>query len=273
MGLVFSIEEFSIYDGPGIRTTVFLKGCPLRCSWCHNPEGLSPQREILRTENGCTGCGNCVKFSDESGFSEQSIIHCPHQLLRYSGTEYTPAALCEKLLKNADMLTGITFSGGEPLLQADFVCDCLEILAGKLDRAVQTSGFAPEKDFARVLSRADRFLFDIKLVDEAAHRYHTGVSNTVIHKNLEALVNSGKPFVLRLPLIPAVTDTEENISEVIELMTRLHVGYIELLPYNTMAGSKYTLAGRTFSPKFDDTKPYRDPSAQFAAAGIETKVL
>lgn len=280
-GNVFSIEEFSTFDGPGIRTTVFLKGCPLRCQWCHNPEGQSFVNSVLRSPNGCQHCGNCINaatFVDgRLVLAEDSIKACPNRLLRWCATEYTPEELTEKLLKNVPILNGtgggVTFSGGEPLSQPDFLVACLQLLKGKTDRAIQTSGFAPVDVFAQVLANADRFLYDIKLVDEAQHKHFTGVSNELILKNFHALTTSGVPFVVRTPLIPGVTDTPQNLQDIADLLNKEKVNYIELLPYNPMAGSKYALAGMKYHPEFDESVEVNTNTDIFANAGITAQLV
>ena len=280
-GYVFSIEEFSTFDGPGIRMTVFLKGCPLRCQWCHNPEGQSFENFVLRSPNGCLHCGNCVRAADVSGdqviLSDASIQACPNHLLRWCATEYDPQTLAEKLLKNEAVLNasggGITFSGGEPLAQPDFLMQCMALLKGKLDLAIQTSGFASSEVFEKALRLADRFLFDIKLADDELHRHYTGVSNQRIHENFCRLVQSGVPFVVRTPLIPGVTDTRENLSGIADLLKENGVDYIELLTYNPMAGSKYALAGMTYSPEFDASVPVNTDVSVFTQAGIKAQFV
>lgn len=280
-GKVFSIEEFSTFDGPGIRTTVFLKGCPLRCQWCHNPEGQSFDNAVLRSPNGCVHCGNCIKAAQtvngKTVLTEDSIHACPNHLLRWCAVEYTPEELTEKLLKNVPILNGagggITFSGGEPLAQPDFLIACLKLLAGKTDRAIQTSGYGSRAVFDNVLSNADRFLYDIKLVDEADHKHYTGVSNAVILENFHTLVHSGVPFVVRTPLIPGVTDTERNLTAIRNLLLREGVNYIELLPYNPMAGSKYALAGMTYRPEFDESIEVNKNLDVFFNAGITVQLV
>ena len=279
-GSVFSIEEFSTFDGPGIRTTVFLKGCPLRCQWCHNPEGQSFNNSVLRSPNGCKHCGNCVRAAQKVNgqilLTEDSIRACPNHLLRWCATEYTPEELVNKLLKNIPILNGsgggITFSGGEPLSQPEFLVACLKLLEGKTDRAVQTSGFAMDEVFDRVLSNADRFLYDIKIVDDSLHKHYTGVSNAPILRNFHTLVGSGTAFVVRTPLIPGVTDTQQNLEAIRDLLVMEGVNYIELLPYNPMAGSKYALAGMTYAPEFDETVEVNKNLNVFLEAGI-TAVL
>lgn len=271
-GTVFSIEEFSVYDGPGIRSTVFLKGCPLRCSWCHNPEGQEAEPKILRSPNGCIGCGSCEKYADENGYTEKSMLSCPRQLLRLCGVSYKPQTLCDKLLKNRCLLDGVTFSGGEPLQQSTFLLECLKLLDGQLHRAVQTSGFAAPGVFAQVVRNTDYMLFDLKIIDEQAHKYHTGQSNQPILQNFEALVQSGLEFVPRVPLIPGVTDTEQNLTAIARLLKDHGIGYVELLPYNTMAGSKYKLAGKSFNPTFDPKVPCQTKEELFNRFDIKVKV-
>lgn len=279
--LVFSIEEFSVFDGPGMRTSVFVKGCPLRCEWCHNPEGQSFENAIVRSPNGCIGCGECISRSTEINgtlaFSEDSIRNCPNDLLRYCAKEYTPEELCAQLDKNLAILNaaggGVTFSGGEPTASPEFLLECLARLEGKTHRAVQTCGFCPPSVFGRVLENCDYMLFDVKLVDASMHKRYTGVSNESILKNFRTLASSKKDFVIRTPLIPAVTDTEENTRAISKLLSENHIKYIELLPYNQMAGSKHKLAGREYAPSFDERQPVMIRSEIFAEYGIEARKI
>ncbi len=276
-GIVFSIEEFSVYDGPGIRTTVFLKGCPLRCTWCHNPEGQDPHTQIVRSPNGCTGCNRCVenakKVEGRWYYTEESIKNCPMGLLRTSGEVVESQILCEKILKNRELLQGVTFSGGEPLLQSDFLFSCLEILKGKLHTAIQTCGYCEEAIFHKAVSLADYFLFDLKLIREDLHRRFTGVSNEKILKNFAYLAKNTKAFVVRIPLIPGVTDTEENILGIIDVLKENGVSYVELLPYNKMAGGKYKMLGRQYSPGFDEQRQVMIPEALLKEHHIRYLVL
>lgn len=269
-GKIFSIEEFSVYDGPGIRTSIFLKGCPLRCSWCHNPEGQSFEREYLRNSNGCIECGACM--AEEGKLNEASVGRCPKGLVRACGEDYEAKDLCEKLLKNKELLDGVTFSGGEPLMQAEFLLECLNILKGKLQTAVQTSGYCLPDTFQKVLDAADYFLYDLKLMDEGLHRRYTGVSNERILQNFDALAKSGKEFVPRVPLIPGVIDTEENLTAIAEHLLQYDIHYLELLPYNKMAGGKYKAAGRRFAPDYDESKESNPRLDLFKARGIKAKL-
>ncbi len=278
-GTIFSIEEFSVYDGPGIRTSVFLKGCPLRCTWCHNPEGQEREICIVRSPNGCIDCKACIRAAVRAGeglrFTEESIQKCPMHLLRTCGEVISSADLVARVLKNERLLKdgGITFSGGEPLAQSEFVMECMELLKGRLHTAIQTSGYCPEETFLRILKKADYFLYDLKLADPTLHKRYTGVSNECIQRNLKSLAHSGKAFVLRIPLIPGVTDTEENISGIAEILVKNHISYAELLPYNKMAGGKYAMLMRKYVPGFDETIPVKYRSDLFEKYNIQIKIL
>ena len=249
-GYVFAIEEFSTFDGPGIRSTIFLKGCPLRCSWCHNPEGQLFQPQLVKNPNGCIGCGRCLNAAE-------STYVCPNHLIRISGICYTPEALCEKLEKNIFLLQqnggGITFSGGEPLAQPSFLLGCLQQLEGKVHRAIQTIGYCDPAIWKQILSQIEYCLFDLKIMDKEAHERYTGVSNDWILKNFQLLVQSGKDFCVRIPLIPGVTDTVENTEAMADFLEQYGVKEVELLPYNKLAGSKYAMVGREYTPDFDPT--------------------
>ena len=279
-GMYFSIEEFSVYDGPGIRTSVFLKGCPLRCTWCHNPEGQVYGRQIVRSPNGCIGCNNCIKYAEQTAngpaFTEKSIENCPGGLLRYCGEECEPGELCEKLLKNASILGkvgGVTFSGGEPFAQRDFLFECLGKLKGKVHTAIQTCGYTDADTFRQALTLCDFMLFDIKIMDDDLHRKYTGVSNERILENFIQLKNSGLDFVVRIPLIPGVSDTESNIRQSCEFFKENGVDYVELLPYNKMAGGKYKMLSRSYDPKFDTEAQVHLHPEIFSEYGIKTAVL
>ena len=279
-GRVFSIEEFSTFDGPGIRTTVFFKGCPLRCVWCHNPEGQSAGIEYAKSPNGCLGCGACLRAGEavtgRSTLTEESVSVCPEHLVRRVGIDYTPAELAQKLTKNADILRatggGITFSGGEPLLYADFILECVPMLDG-LSVALQTCGYADEAVFSRVLDVCDYVLFDLKLADAEAHRAYCGVDNAPILRNYRILAKSGKDFVTRIPLIPTLTDTEENLEALAKIISSAGVRYVEVLPYNRLTGSKYASIGRRYEPCFDEGKEIRLGIEIFARYGITAKKM
>ena len=280
-GRIFSIEEFSVYDGPGVRTSVFFKGCPMRCSWCHNPEGQLTESEIVRSPNGCLGCGRCEECAAEIGgrlvYTDESIKACPMKLLRRVGEDIDADELVSRIMKNEKMLNmlrgGVTFSGGEPLLQCEFLFEVIERIGGRLHTAIQTSGYASENTFLRATELADYFLYDLKIVDKDDHLTHIGVSNERILNNFSLLAKSGKPFVVRVPLIPTVTDTEKNITDICELLCECGIKYAELLPYNKMAGGKYKLTGREYRPTFDESVPCETRKEIFEKYDVEVKIL
>lgn len=279
-GLVFAIEEFSVFDGAGIRTTVFLKGCPLKCSWCHNPEGQSFKSQIVKSPNGCTHCKSCIKAANAAGhkgLSIESIAACPQNLIRVSGTEYTVDSLTKLLLKNKRIFDstrgGVTFSGGEPLAQPEFLMGMLKALSGKVNRCIQTSGYAANEVFEGIIRETDCFLYDLKVLNPELSLKFTGADINVILKNFDSLFKSGKDFTVRIPLIPSVTDTKENIAAITELLKGYGITYAEALPYNKMAGAKYELCSREYKPQFDPEKNVYLPVNEFKEKGIELKVL
>ena len=280
-GRVFSIEEFSTYDGPGIRMTIFMKGCPLRCMWCHNPEGQRFEKEMVRSPNGCLSCGSCTRkgeeLTGEPCLVPESVGVCPRGLVRVSGVDYKSEELVAKIEKNIAILNmsggGVTFSGGEPLAYWRFVLECLRLLRGKTGRALQTSGYAPIGVFTTVLEECDFVLFDLKHMDSEIHKRYTGFGNERILENYRVLAASGKEFITRIPLIPTVNDTEENIRATASFMSELGVSKIELLPYNKMAGGKYLMLGRKYETDFDGDLPPQIHKEIFDEYGIEVKVL
>ena len=248
-GIVFDIKEFAIHDGPGIRTTVFLKGCPMSCTWCHNPEGQSRQPQVIRSPVG----------------------------ERIAGKEYTAVALAELLNQQVDILRanegGITFSGGEPLLQADFVSEVIDLL-DDVHILLDTSGYGQEQDFRRLVDRSDLVFFDLKLIDRIAHQHFTGCDNGLILSNLQIINEMGKPFVVRIPLVPGVTDTNQNLASIIQILHELSgLLRVDLLPYNKAAGSKYQYTVMEFKPDYDESRELNLNTALFERAGIKVAVV
>ena len=282
-GIIFDIKEFSVYDGPGVRSTVFLKGCPLRCKWCHNPEGLSPSPEVFVSAGSCLGCGKCKIPDcerDENGVCTacgKCIYKCPGALRRICGKSYTCDELEKILLRQSVFFKdggGVTFSGGEPTMQSEFLIEMLSRLRKKgIHCAVQTCGYTSPEVFSRIIENTDFFLYDIKLADEARHIEYTGVSNRLILNNLSALIESGVPFIARTPVIAGVNDSSENLSATAELVKNAkNLQRFELLPYNGAAGGKYPMVGKTF--EYPDFKaPERIDASPFKNRGIECRVL
>jgi pyruvate formate lyase activating enzyme len=247
-GMVFDIKEFAVHDGPGIRTTVFLKGCPLRCMWCHNPEGQSCEPQVMHGPAGP----------------------------RRAGTTYTPDALAGLLNGQAPVLRGaeggVTFSGGEPLLQAGFLAEVIDRLDG-LHVLIDTSGYGRKRDLRLLLARCQMVYYDLKLIDAGLHRRYTGCDNGLILSNLEVLAASGVPFVIRVPLVPGVTDTDANLVGIATLAHGLAgLLRVDLLPYNRSAGAKYPAAGMVFEPGYDEAQPLNVNTTVFEQAGVEVRV-
>ena len=248
-GIVFDIKEFTIQDGPGIRTTVFLKGCPMSCMWCHNPEGQSRQPQVIR---GLAG-------------------------ERIAGKEYTAKELAELLNQQVDILRanegGLTFSGGEPLLQADFVAEVIDLL-DDVHVLLDTSGYGQEQDFRQLVNRSDLVFFDLKIIDSKDHQHYTGCDNALILRNLNILNDMGKPFIVRVPLVPGVTDTNQNLSSIVQTLHGLSALLrVDLLPYNKVAGSKYQYAGMEFKPDYDESQELNLNTALFEQTGIKVTIV
>lgn len=279
---VFSIEEFSVYDGPGIRTTIFLKGCPLRCNWCHSPEGQSFINQCLRSPNGCLHCNRCIEVCPTQRKHcvgcGKCLSVCPRNLLRLSSIDYEIKELADTIEKNINILNmnngGVTFSGGEPLSQAEPLLKLIEALKGKTHLALQTSGYSSIEDFKKIVNQMDLVLFDMKIINPQQAEIYEGIDNRLILNNFEYLKKSNIPFIIRIPLIPGVIDTEENINQIIELIKDSpSMQCVELLPYNKYAGSKYKMVDRVYSPLFDENIPSNPHLDLFKKNGIKARVL
>ncbi|MEA4888549.1 MAG: glycyl-radical enzyme activating protein [Clostridiaceae bacterium] len=252
--MIFDIKELTLQDGPGLRTTVFFKGCPLRCAWCHNPEGISPQPQLLVSRNGCAGCGRCRRpcGHPECRPFDRCVHICPQNLIKIAGQIYDDAALAEQLLSQAEDLAfsggGITFSGGEPLAQPEFLLALLNRLA-RIDTVVETSGYARETVFRQVTRACTRMYVDIKLLEPERHRQWTGVDNEPILRNLTWLKQQDRPYVIRIPLIPGINDEPAHLKRIAVWLSdaRTLPQQVELMPYNPLAGAKYPMAGRDFT--------------------------
>ncbi len=272
MGRIFSIEEFSTFDGPGIRMTVFLKGCPLKCAWCHNPEGQNVNTEYYRSPNGCLNCDNCLI---NGKLTKESINACKRNLVRAFGEDISSDELTEKILKNAKVLSmnggGVTFSGGEPTMQHEFLLDCLKQLKGKVHTCIQTTGFT--KKFKDFLPLADMFLYDIKLIDNDEHKKYCKQDNTIILENYKLLALSSVPFITRVALIPGITDTQKNLTDIALFLKEHGVNYVELLPYNNLAGAKYKGLLREYTLTPDLTASCKNPIELFNKFNITAKMI
>ena len=276
-GVVFDIKEFAVYDGPGIRTTVFMKGCPLRCRWCHNPEGLSPKPQLMVSTAACTECGKCREVCTNEGkciSCGKCVPYCPGGFRRIAGYEMSPDELAARLHKSAVFEDGgVTFSGGEPMLQWDFVKKTCGLIPG-IHKAIETSGFCSDEDFKDMMQTVDFIMMDIKHTDPYAHKMWTGVDNSVILHHLELLKAGDNPFVIRLPLIPGVNDSVDNMASVAALLRGAKsLVRVELLPYHQTAGAKYSMAGMDYSPGFDTSREVERHMEIFENNGIPVIAL
>ena len=234
--IITDIKRFAVHDGDGIRTTVFFKGCPMRCIWCHNPEGLTAMPEIARYAHKCIGCGECKKdgFTHENCLGEAQILY---------GKKVTVEELLPTLLEDREFYEnsggGVTLSGGECLMQADFCAELLKELKKQgIRTAVDTCGFISKKALDMVIPYTDVFLYDVKAYDEDVHIKCTGVSNKQILENLKYLDLTGRDIEIRIPYVPDYNDCQ--IEKIARFLAPLkNVTKIRVLPYHNYAGSKY----------------------------------
>ena len=240
-GTIFDIKEMAVHDGLGIRTTVFFKGCPLRCRWCHNPEGFSREPQLFIKEARCKHCKLCYKPCNHPECQPfgRCLHICPENCLTITGRTVSVKALADELKKTAEPLGGafggFTFSGGEPLFQYKFLLELIEELKD-FNLCIETSGYAEQKVFKDVVDNLDYVIMDVKIADDRMHRTYTGKGNEIILDNLKYLKQSGKPHIFRTPIIHGITDTQENLSAIKEIIGDSEW---EHLPYNSMAGAKW----------------------------------
>ncbi|MEM2544135.1 MAG: glycyl-radical enzyme activating protein [Nitrososphaerota archaeon] len=268
-GIIFDIERYAIHDGPGIRTTVFMKGCPLKCWWCHNPEGIELSKNLMYFEYKCINCKMCVKVCPTNAISfdgEKKTIdrvlcsrcgicaeYCPTGALRIVGYEVTVYELVREIKKDVLLYDrsggGVTFSGGEPLFQPLFLKEVLkECKKAGIHVALDTTGYAPPEIFELFIDDVDLFLYDIKLLDDKEHKKYTGVSNEFIKKNLAILIERGRgnSVILRFPVIPEITDTEKNLNELLLFISKLKgVNEVDVLPFHDVS-EKYDRLGMEY---------------------------
>lgn len=276
MGLIFDIQKFCIHDGPGIRTTVFLKGCPLNCAWCHNPESKQLKSELLYTARICVSCGACVDACPEHAHGIENAAHtvdfslcracgrctevCPTGALALTGKEMTAEAVMEEVLRDRAFYEasggGLTLSGGELFSQFDFALSLLTLAKEHgLHTCAETCGFAEAEKLRRLAPLVDLFLYDWKCTDPALHRQYTGADNQRILENLRVLNEIGASVVLRCPIIPDVNDNEGHFSGIAELASCLDcVTAVEIEPYHALGTDKAGRLGKE-APRFPVPTP------------------
>ena len=294
-GLVFNIMRFSLHDGPGIRTTVFLKGCPLSCWWCHNPESQSVRPEVMWAAERCIRCGDCVPACEHAALSfdngpvrdaelcaqcGECADKCLTDARRYVGDLMTVEEVVSKARRDFvffdESCGGVTFSGGEPLMQPDFLEAALKACkATGMHTAVDTCGFARPETMWRIMKLTDLILFDLKMVDAERHRKITGVSNEMILENLSMLVKEERPLIVRIPVIPGVNDDEANMDASMDLLAQLGVKRVDLLAYHAAGTEKYQRLGAKY--RLEGAKPpaaenMKDLSDRFCRAGFAVRI-
>lgn len=269
-GIIFNIQKYSIHDGPGIRTTVFLKGCPLSCNWCHNPESQAIGKEIVFYQDRCTNCGNCINHCIDKAIEQKDgkinlnrerciacglcLDQCPRNARDLVGRIIKKEEMIKEILKDRIFFEesdgGVTFSGGEPLMQGDFLKEVL--LACKeegIHTTLDTSGFAPINLIKEIVPYVDLFLYDIKFIDDVKHIKYTGVSNKQIIENFKYITSIGKRVFARVPIIPGINNSDEDIRALGEFLKNSGIEQVNLLPYHNISMGKYAKLSRNYSLK------------------------
>jgi len=252
--ILFDIERNSYVDGPGIRTTVFFKGCNLRCAWCHNPESQSPKPQMMFYKNKCTGCGKCKEKCphslEECELCGKCTLYCPHDAREICGKEYSVDEVLREIRKDKTLYDnsggGVTFSGGECMLQIDFLEEILRACKKNgIHTAVDTAGHVPFERFERIIPYTNLFLYDVKCYDSDMHKQYTGVGNDLILENLRRLLAAGKSIWVRIPVIASVNDSAKEMQRIKDfLCSCVMPEKTELLPYHAMGEHKYAAIGR-----------------------------
>lgn len=300
MSLVFDIKRYAINDGPGIRITIFMKGCPLSCVWCHNPEGISVRKEKLYTKKKCIGCQSCVEACPENALKltpdgivcdenlcklcGKCVEVCPTKALEMSGTEYTVDYLMGEILKETAFMDqssgGVTFCGGEPLMHPEMLLELLQRCGEEgIHRVVDTTLYAKPETVNKVMANSELFLVDLKHMDSEKHRYYCGIPNERILSNLKMISEAGADFFIRIPLIEGVNADEENIRRSAEFLSSIswQRKIVNLLPYHDIGKNKheklrtiYNRGNITMSPPSEEVQ--QQTIALFKEYGIEAVI-
>jgi len=298
-GIVFNIQRFSLHDGPGIRTTVFLKGCPLDCAWCHNPESKAARPQLAWTESRCIGCGACEAVCEHGGHSHDEthktvcfanciacgacVEACPTAALELMGKPMTAEEVAAEVERDMPFYQnsggGMTLSGGEPAMHPDFAAEVLRLVKEKgIHTAIETAGHIDWSVYERFLPYLDMVLIDSKQMDDARHQEYTGKSNRLIHDNIRRFCQADKTVevVVRTPVIPGYNDDRANFEALSAFLLSLErIPRVEVLPYNPLAGSKHPRLGMEYTPDIEDGSgtPPEELCAILTERGITAKVV
>ncbi|MGB4703788.1 MAG: glycyl-radical enzyme activating protein [Candidatus Saccharicenans sp.] len=266
-GIIFDIKRYAVHDGPGIRLNVFFKGCPLHCLWCHNPEGVSFEPELMLMPNRCARCGDCVKACRYQALSQNGngevradrsrctlcgdcLRACQREAIDIAGRKVTVEQIVNEAEKERVFFDqsggGVTLTGGEPLAQPEFAGALIDSLKSRgFHLALDTSGYAPSEIFQRLAGKVDLVLFDLKIMDDPLHKKYTGVSNRIILENFRSLDQLGKPVWVRFPLIPGINDDRENLEAMASFLSgKKSVEQVNVLPYHKGGVEKIRRLGR-----------------------------
>ena len=295
-GTIFDVRRFATHDGDGIRTTVFFKGCPLLCAWCHNPEGISTKRRPLYFPKKCIHCGSCVAESEFNGVTMDSDKNinlditkpedwdnimeiCPTGAIAWDSRKVEVNKLLEEVLKDEPFFKysgGVTISGGEPLLQPLFAAELLLLLQyHKIHTAIETALLVPNENVAAVLPYLDLIFADCKIFDEQEHIRATKVSNVRIKENIEFVLTSEKrdKVIIRTPMIPKYTANDENVAAIAKFITSIYPEvHYEILNYNPLASAKYHLVGREYCFKENPKRFTKEQMKHFAEIAVSNGV-
>jgi pyruvate formate lyase activating enzyme len=294
-GVIFHIMRFSLHDGPGIRTAVFFKGCPLSCWWCHNPESQNPEPEVLYSADRCRLCGDCaaacphgaieragerMTVNDNCRQCAACVDACGAEARSVAGRTMTVTEIVAEVERDLVFFDesggGVSFTGGEPFAQPELLEALLHACrARRIHTTIETCGAVARETMLRIAGQADLILYDLKILDPARHRMYTGAGNRSILENLEALLEAGRPVTVRIPIVPGVNDDPATLRAACDYLSKLRVTSVDLLSYHAAGAEKYRRLGREY--RLEQTESPTGAAmaaiaAQMAAAGIPVKI-